>query len=190
MLSSSQFPSLPEIPYHVPQSPTPTSVPLIPLHWNIYQAFIGPRTSPPIDAWQGHPLQHMQLEPCVLLCWWLSPWEHLGDWLVDIIVLPLGLQTPSAPSVLSPPLGTTFSVQWLAVNVCLCTMQTLAEPLRRQPYQAPVSKHFLASTIASRFGVCVWDGSPSAAVSGWPFLQTLLPTLSPYFFLWVFCFPF
>jgi hypothetical protein len=50
----------------------------------------------------------MQLEPCVLLCWWLSPWEHLGDWLVDIIVLPLGLQTPSAPSVLflTPVLGT------------------------------------------------------------------------------------
>jgi hypothetical protein len=32
-------------------------------------------------------------EPCVLLCSWLSPWELLGDWLVDIVVLPMGLQT-------------------------------------------------------------------------------------------------
>ena len=30
--------------------PTSTSLPSIPLHWGIYRAFIGPRTSPPIDA--------------------------------------------------------------------------------------------------------------------------------------------
>jgi hypothetical protein len=30
--------------------PTPTTLLSIPLHWGIYQAFIGPRTSPPIDA--------------------------------------------------------------------------------------------------------------------------------------------
>jgi hypothetical protein len=30
------------------------------------------------DAWWGHPLLHMQLEPYVLLCWWLSPWELRG----------------------------------------------------------------------------------------------------------------
>jgi hypothetical protein len=78
--------------------PNPTSLPSIPLHWGIYRAFIGPRTSPPIDAWQGHPLLHMHLEPCVLLGWWLSPWEL---WLVDAVVLPMGLQTPSAPSDLS-----------------------------------------------------------------------------------------
>ena len=28
----------------------------------------GTRTSPPIDACHSHPLQHMQLEPCVHLC--------------------------------------------------------------------------------------------------------------------------
>jgi hypothetical protein len=64
---------------------------LIHLHWGIYQAFIGPRTSPPIDIWQGHSLLHMQLEPCVLLGWWLRPWELMGVWLVDIIVLPMGM---------------------------------------------------------------------------------------------------
>jgi hypothetical protein len=74
----------------------PTSPPQIPLHWGIYWVFIGPRTSLPIDAWQGHPLLHMQLEPCVLLGWWFIPWELWGrGWLVDIAVLPMGLQTPS-----------------------------------------------------------------------------------------------
>jgi hypothetical protein len=46
----------------------------------------------------------------------------------------------------------------------------LQEPLRRHPYQAPISKHFLASAIVFRFGGCIWDGSPGGAVSGRPFL--------------------
>jgi hypothetical protein len=51
--------------------------------------------------------------------WWFSPWELWGVWLVDIVVLPIGLQTPSAPSVfsLNPPLGTPCSVQWLAALI-------------------------------------------------------------------------
>jgi hypothetical protein len=73
-----------------------------------HQAFMGTRASSPIDDWQGHPLLPIWLEPwvppCVLLGWWFRPWEL---WLVDIVVLPMGLQTPSAPSVISltPPLG-------------------------------------------------------------------------------------
>ena len=65
------------------------------------------------------------------------------------IVLLTGLQSPSAPSVLplALPLGLPGSVQWLAVNICICIGQVLVEPLREQPYQAPVSKHFLASAI-------------------------------------------
>jgi hypothetical protein len=54
---------------------------------------------------------------------------------------------------------------------------------RRQVYQAPISKHFPASVIASVFGDCIWHGSPGWAVSVWPFLQSLLHTLSPYFLL-------
>jgi hypothetical protein len=70
---------------------------------------------------------------------------------------------------------TTFcSVQWLAECIHLCICQVLAEPLRRQLYQAPVRKHLLASTIVSGFGNCIWDGSPGGAVSGWPFFQSLL----------------
>ena len=99
------------------------------------------------------PLLHMRLEPwvppCVLFGWWFSPWELWGFWLVDIVVLPMGLQTPSALSVLllTPSLGSLCSVLWLAASICICIGQDLAEPLRRQLYQDPVSKQFLASAI-------------------------------------------
>jgi hypothetical protein len=78
-----------------------------------------------------------------------------GVRLFDIVVLSMWLQAPSAPSVLSliPPLGTPCSIQSLAASICLCNCQALAEPLRRQLYQAPVSKHFLASAIVSGFVV-------------------------------------
>ena len=62
------------------------------------------------------------------------------------------------------------------VSNCIC--QALAEPLRRQLYQAPVSKHLLASTTVSGFGDCLWDGSPGGAVSRWSFLQSLLQNLN------------
>jgi hypothetical protein len=133
-------------------------------------------------------LDAMQLEPCILLVWWLSSWEVWEVWLVDTVVLPMVLQTSSAPSVLSltPPLGTLSSV----VSICLCICNVVAGPLRRQLYQAPFSKNFLASTIVSEFGDCMWDESPSGTVFEWSFLQTLLCTLSPYLLLWVFCCPF
>jgi hypothetical protein len=82
-------------------------------------------------------------------------------WLTFFFFVPtMGLQTPSAPSVLSlaPPLGSLCSVQWFAENIHLCICQALTEPLRRQLHQAPVSKHLWASTIVSGFGDCVWDG--------------------------------
>jgi hypothetical protein len=82
---------------------------------------------------------------------WLSLWEIYGVCLVDISVLPMGLQTPSAPSVLSltPPLGALHSFHWLDVSICLCICQALAESLRRQLHQAPLSKHFLSPTMVS-----------------------------------------
>ena len=47
----------------------------------------------------------MKLEPWVppgiLFGWWFRTWELWGDWLVHIIVPPMGLQTFSAPWVLS-----------------------------------------------------------------------------------------
>ena len=101
--------------------------------------------------------------------------------MVDIVVLPMRLQTPSAPTVLAltSQLGSPHSVQLLAVFIRICIGLVLAEPLRGQLYQAPVSKYFLVSTIVSGFGVCMWSGSPrGGAVSGWPFFS-LYSTLCP-----------
>ena len=189
----SQKPPIPS-PNLISNPPTPA---FWPWHSPVlgHRTFTGPRASPPIDDRLGHPLLHMKLEPqvppCVFFDWWFSPKELWGYWLVHIVVPPMGLQTPSAPWVLSlaPSLGTLCSIQWMAVSIHFCICQALAEPLRRQLYQAPVSKHFLASTIVSGFGDCIWDGSPGGAVSGWPFLQSLLHTLSLYLLPWVFLFP-
>jgi hypothetical protein len=153
---------------------SPLSHPLLLEH----SAFTGQRASSSTDAQEGHPLLHVWLEPwtppCVLLGWWLRPWEH---WFIDII-LTMGLKPIQAPSVLSliAPLGTQCSVQWLAASTCLCICQALAEPLRGQLHHAPVSKHHLASRMVSAFVDCIWNGSPGGAVSGWPFLQPLLQT--------------
>ena len=95
--------------------------------------------------------------------------------MVHIVVLPMGLQAPLAPSVLSldPPLRTLCSVQWLAESIPLCICQALIESLRRQLDYIILS----TSTCWSGFGDCIWDGFPGGAVSGWPFLQSLLHTL-------------
>jgi hypothetical protein len=162
----------------------PTSV-----SWSWHSPILGhrtytePRTSPPMDDQLGHTLQHMQLEPrvppCIFLDWWFSPSELYGYWLVHIVISPMGLQTCSAPWAfsLSPSLGTLCSIKWMTVSLHFCIFQALAEPLMRQLYQASVSKILLASAIVSVFGGCLWDGSPSGAVSGWLFLQSLLWTL-------------
>jgi hypothetical protein len=151
----------------------------------------GPRASPPTDVQQDHPLPHMQptpwIPPYVLFGWWSSTCELLGVWLVDTVAASIGLQTPSAPLATfpappsgRPPSPPPYLVQWLAASICLCIPQALAEPLRRQPYQASISKSFPASTIAPRFGDCWWDESTRGADSGWPFHQSLLHPLSPY----------
>jgi hypothetical protein len=46
-----------------------------------------------------------------------------------------------------------------------------------------VSKELLASMIVSGFGNCIGDGSPGGTVSGWPFLQFLIHTLTMYLLL-------
>ena len=93
-------------------SPTHSLLPPCPgirLYWGIEPS---QDQGPPIDARQCRPLYIFGwshgFPPCVLFGWWLSLWELWGVWLVDFVVLPMGLETPSAPSVLSltPPLGT------------------------------------------------------------------------------------
>jgi hypothetical protein len=125
----------------------------------------------------------MQLEPwvppCVHFHWWFSPWELWGGggvWLVDIVVLPMGLKTPF--SSFSPFHNSSIGYSMLSEMVDWASpfiLVRLWQSLRRHPYQAPVSKHFLASEM-SGFGGCIWDRSPGGAVS-------LLHSLSPVFLL-------
>jgi hypothetical protein len=189
----------PDNPLFPPPTPCSTTHPLkitgpgTPFYWGIeYLQDKGP----PIDDWLGHPLLHMQLEPwvwpCVFLDWWFSPRELWGYWLVHIVVPPMGLQTASAPWVVSlvPSLGTLCSIQWMTVSIHFCICQALGGPPRRQLYQALVSKILLASAIVPGFNGCLWCESPDLGISGWLFLQILLWTLSLKLLQWVFCSPF
>ena len=136
LVSSSKIPYPLSTPL-LPNPPTPASWPWHPPILG-YRTFPRPRASPPIDGRLGHPLLRMQLEtqvpPCVFFDWWLSPRESWGYWLVHIVVPPIGLQTPSAPWVLSlaPSLRTQCSVQWMTVCIQFCICQAVAKPLRRQ----------------------------------------------------------
>ena len=69
----------------------------------VHRTFTGPRASPPTDDQLGRPLLHMHLAlkvpPCVIYDWWYSSKELWEYWLVHINVLPMGLQSPSAPWV-------------------------------------------------------------------------------------------
>jgi hypothetical protein len=163
-----------------------------------HQAFIGPRASPPTDAQQGHPSATYVAEiighsMCTL---WLVVYSlgALGEGGLDEwyccssygVANPFSSFTPFSNS----STGDQCSVQWLTASICLCICQVLTEPLRRWVYQAPFIKHFLASEIVSGFGKCIWDGSPGGTATGWPFLQSMLHTLSLFFLPWLFCSPF
>ena len=138
----------------LPHQPTHFSS-IIPLHWG-----------------QGPPLPLM---PDTAILGYICCWSHgslhvyflvgglvpgsSGD-LVGWYCFSMGLQNPSAPTVLvlRTPLGSLCSVQ-LAASIHICISKALAEPLRRQLYQVPVSKLLLASTIVSGFDDWIWDGN-------------------------------
>jgi hypothetical protein len=113
-----------------------------------HQTSTGPRASPPIAVREGHPLLYMYLEPwippCALLGWWSSLWEHWVVWPANV-VLPMGLQSPSAPPALkpAPPPGYLISVWWLAPSIHICIGYLLAGPPKEQPHQVPVCKCLL-----------------------------------------------
>jgi hypothetical protein len=109
-----------------------------------------PLSHPPLPCFYegASPPSHPLLPHCpsIPLHWGIKPSQD------QVPPLPLmSEKAPSAPSVLllTPPLWSLSSVGWLAVSICVG--QDLAEPPRRQLYQAPVSKHFLASA-----SVWVW----------------------------------
>ena len=105
-----------------------------------------------------------------------------GGGLDDIVVLPMGLQTPSTPSVvfLFPLLGIPRLVQWMAVSIHLCICKHLAGTLKRELFQAPCSMYFLTYIIVSVFSKCTWDKYTGGTVSPCPFFQFLLYKCSPY----------
>jgi hypothetical protein len=53
--------------------------------------------------------------------------------MVDIVELPIGLQRPSAPSVLplTPPLGSLCLAQWFVASIHIYICKALTELLRR-----------------------------------------------------------
>ena len=77
---------------------------------------------------------------------WIPRWGSL--WMAFPSV-----SAPHFVSIFTPLLGTLGSVQWLAASICLCICKALAEPLRRQSYQDPLSMYFLASTIVTVYGM-------------------------------------
>ena len=87
--------------------------------------------------------------------------------MVDIVVLPMGLQNPfSIFSPLTLPLRTLYSVQQLAVFVYKYSWPLYLSGSGRASQETPVSMYFLASKIVYRFGDCIWNESPGWAVSG------------------------
>jgi hypothetical protein len=126
-------PLKPPYPIHLPLLTNPPTLPSLSCQSPTLGPFTRPRASLLIGVPQGHPLLHMRLQswvpPCVLFGWWFCPWKLWVYWLVHIIVPPMELQIPSASWVLSlnPPLGTPWSVQWLATNIhfCICQAQIL-----------------------------------------------------------------
>ena len=78
------------------------------------------------------------LPPYILFGWWFSVWGALGgpvgwDCSSYGVAIPFSSFSPS----LALPLESSGSVRWLAVSICICIGQVLAEPLRGQPYNEP-----------------------------------------------------
>jgi hypothetical protein len=135
---------------------------------------VNPYSIPPYPAYMRVLPTH---RPSILLHWSIKLSQDQGP--------PLPLvsdKAPSAPSVLplTPPLGSLCSVWWLAASICICIGQDLAEPLRRKLYQAPVSKHFLASAIVSGLSACEMDPQGRQSLDGLSF--SLCSTLFPCIF--------
>ena len=61
-------------------------------------------------------------------------------------------------------------------SLCICQILTASQ---ETDISGP-SQQALPSLGSVGFGDCLWDGSSGGAISGWPFLQSLLHTLSLY----------
>ena len=145
----SSFPS--KTSYPLPSSPahSPLTGPGICLHWGFELSQ---------DQVPLLPLMSNKAILCYICSWShgsLHVYPLVGDlvlgssggfWLVDIVILSMGLQASSASSVLSLtlPLGSTCSVQLLAVNMQICIWQaqhSFSENSYIRPLSACTSWH-------------------------------------------------
>ena len=101
---------------------------------------------------------HLPHHPNISLHWGIKPSQEQGP--------PLPLKPEKAPfSSFSPSPNSSIGLLMVSVMTGICIGQDLAEPLRRQLYQAPVNKNFSASAIVSGCHICMWDGFPSEGQS-------------------------
>jgi hypothetical protein len=167
-----------------PTHPLPPHHPSIHLHWSI---------EPPQN--QGPPLPLMPDKAIVFYIWgWSHGTGHVHSLVGGLVpgssgVLvgwcccsSYGVAKPF--SSLSPSANFSNGVPMLRWMVdCKHPHLYLYWPgSGRASQRTPVIKCFLASAIVSEFGVCRWDGSLGSSVSGWPFLLSLLHSLSLHFF--------
>jgi hypothetical protein len=118
-------------------------------------------------------LAHLHSIP---LHWGIKPSQDQGP---PVPLMPD--KASSTPPVLPPnsSIGVPVLSPMVGCKYPHCVVQDLAEPLSIQLYQAPISKHFLASAIVSRFDDCMWDGSPDLDV----FPSVSVPLFVPVFLL-------
>jgi len=78
----------------------------------------------------------------------LVPGISGGVWLADIVVLPMVLQIPSAPSVfsLTTPLGSPCSVQWLAATILICVSRFLGRASQETPISSSCQQELLSNS--------------------------------------------
>ena len=97
-----------------------------------------------------------------------------SEWsgLVDTVVLPMRLQSPSASSILPLTLlkESLTLIQWLGVSICNCLSQLVVEYFRGHICQALVCMHNMASVI-----VCVHWMDPKLVQSLGAFLSLSAP---------------
>jgi len=130
-----------------PLSSYPSSIPLLSLF------------KPPQNQVPPLPLMANEAILCFICSWShrLTPvypgWCFCSSelWQVQLIniILPMCMQSPSAPSVLPLTLSleSLLSVQWLAMGICFCLRFWQSLSKGSYAYQAPVCKHILVSAI-------------------------------------------
>ena len=113
-------------------------------------------------------------QPMYALCVSVSG-TFQGSRLVDTVGLPVGLPSPSAPSLLALilPYGSLTSVPFFVVGICICFSQLLGRAYQRTGVLGSCCKQNIASIIVSGIGAHPWNGSQVGTVKVWPVLESL-----------------